>query len=392
VLAALIILLPSTAAAQAVVDARTVEFNPSPDHDATSDGVPVVTSYQLQIFQAGGSLVQSADLGKPAPESDGLIRMDFVSRLSTPLAGGQLYEARVAAVGPGGVGASTVSNQFSFTPTCAPSLASTSASLAATTATGSVTVNAADGCGWTASSPQSWLTITSADGNGTGTVTFRATANTSTSPRSVTLTIATHAFTVTQSGAAPCTYSISPASRTSPAAGESRTVTVTTGSACAWEATSNAAWLTFSNGTNRTGSGSLVVAIAANTARSSRTGTVTIAGRTFTVTQNASPCSYGVNPGTISVPATAVSGSLSVNTSTGCAWSVSGAPAWMTVSGGTRTGSSTLTYAVTENRGPARSATFTVAGTTVAVSQSGGAPGTPGNLRIVTAAGDSSNP
>ncbi|MGH9372543.1 MAG: BACON domain-containing protein, partial [Vicinamibacterales bacterium] len=265
-LAVLVILIPTLAGAQAVIDAGRVEFTPSADHDAVSGGVPLVTSYQMQIFPAGSTqMVQSVDLGKPSPQTDGFIRLGFVSRLSAPLATGQQYEARVAAVGPGGVGASALSNQFSFSPACAPTLSASSASLPAAASNGTVTVTAAAGCAWTSTSPASWLTINSGStGSGTAPVTFGTAANTSTTARSTTLTIAGLTFTVTQAGAA-CSYSIAPTARASGAAGETTTVAVTTSSTCGWTATSNAGWLTVSNGANRTGNGSVSIDVAANT-------------------------------------------------------------------------------------------------------------------------------
>ncbi|MFN0085967.1 MAG: PKD domain-containing protein [Blastocatellia bacterium] len=56
---------------------------------------------------------------------------------------------------------------------------------------------------------------------------------------------------------------------------------------CAWTAASNAVWLTIAAGASGTGSGSVRYAVAANPGTSSRTGTLTIAGETFTVNQAA---------------------------------------------------------------------------------------------------------
>ena len=39
--------------AQTVVDPKTVEFNPSPDHDATADGTPVLDRYELDLLFKG---------------------------------------------------------------------------------------------------------------------------------------------------------------------------------------------------------------------------------------------------------------------------------------------------------------------------------------------------
>ena len=82
-----------------------------------------------------------------------------------------------------------------------------------------------------------------------------------------------------------CTYTISPTSKSMTSAGGSDSVTVTTTAACGWTAVSNAAWITITAGGNGTGNGATSYTVAANTASTSRTGTLTIAGKTFTVTQ-----------------------------------------------------------------------------------------------------------
>jgi hypothetical protein len=360
----------------ASADAGRVEFTPSADHNLVTDSIAHVTSYELRIFNAGTSeLVRSVDLGKPSPQSDGFIRMDYLSRLSTPLAAGRQYEARVAAIGPGGTAVSDPSNQFSFTLTCTPTLSAASASLPAPASGGSVTVTAADGCEWSASSPAGWLTITSGtEGTGTAAVTFSATANAATTSRSATLTIAGHSFTVTQAAADPdCTYTIAPTSRTSPSAGESITVNVTTGSGCGWSASRNATWLTVNNGSNRTGSGSVTVVVAANTSTSQRTGTANIAGVTFTVDQDAAPCAFTISPTSRTSPAAGESITVTVTTSSGCEWSASRNATWLTVNNGTnRSGSGSVTVVVAAHTGTSqRSGTATIAGRTFTVNQSG---------------------
>lgn len=110
--------------AQTVADPTTVEFAPSADHAVTlSDGTPMLQSYRLSIYQAGtAQAVQVAALGKPAPQPDGLIRVAFLSLLSPPLASGVTYEARVEAVGPGGVTPSALTNTFTFSPPSVPAV------------------------------------------------------------------------------------------------------------------------------------------------------------------------------------------------------------------------------------------------------------------------------
>ena len=84
-----------------------------------------------------------------------------------------------------------------------------------------------------------------------------------------------------------CTYTISPTSALFSSSGNTGMVTVTTSSgSCSWSATSNASWITITAGSTGTGNGTVSYSLSANTTGSSRTGTMTIGGQTFTVTQN----------------------------------------------------------------------------------------------------------
>jgi hypothetical protein len=88
-------------------------------------------------------------------------------------------------------------------------------------------------------------------------------------------------------------------------------VTVATQSGCAWTAVSNAAWITVSSGSNGTGNGTVNYSDAENTAAKSRSGTLTIAGKTFTVTQAGLP-PYATSRSP-AIGATAVSRSTAVS-------------------------------------------------------------------------------
>ena len=168
--------------------------------------------------------------------------------------------------------------------------------------------------------------------------------------RTGTVTIAGQAFTVTQ--AAPCTYAITPTTRNSPAAGETTSVAVTAGSTCAWSSTSNAAWLTVSAGGSGTGNGRSA-SPSPPTPAPQRSGSVTIAGQTFTVTQ-AGPCTYAIAPSTRTSPAAGEATSVSVTAGSTCAWSATSNAAWLTVSAGaTGTGNGTVNVAVAANTGAA---------------------------------------
>jgi uncharacterized protein (TIGR03437 family) len=94
----------------------------------------------------------------------------------------------------------------------------------------------------------------------------------------------TRRFVVRITPGTACGYTISPAAQNTPASGNSGTVSVTAGSGCSWTAVSNAAWITVTSGASGTGPGTVGYLVQTNTG-AQRTGTVTIAGRTFTITQ-----------------------------------------------------------------------------------------------------------
>jgi Zn-dependent metalloprotease len=82
-----------------------------------------------------------------------------------------------------------------------------------------------------------------------------------------------------------CTFSINPTSASYAAAGGTGSVIVTTSAGCNWTAVSNSAFITVTSGSSGSGSGTVQYSVAANTATTSRSGSITIAGITFNVTQ-----------------------------------------------------------------------------------------------------------
>ena len=182
--------------AQAVSDPNVAEFSPSADHTAVdAAGTPLVSRYSLSFFAVGGTTpLVTLDLGKPSPDPDGKIRVNFRSLLTSLPASGVSYEARVSSVGPSGVSASLVSNQFSFTANpCSPTISSATASAPVGGGTGTVAVTAGAGCTWTAGSNATWITVTSG-ASGTGSAASAARRPCGASGRTGTITIAGQTF------------------------------------------------------------------------------------------------------------------------------------------------------------------------------------------------------
>ncbi len=175
---------------------------------------------------------------------------------------------------------------FTTAGACTFTLSSTSATATAAGGTGTLTVTTTSACAWTAVSNASFITVTAgASGTGNGTVTYSVAANTG-AARTGTLTVAGQTVTITQDAAGSCVYTLSATSATVSGGGATSNVTVTTDGTCAWTAVSNASFISVTAGSSRTGSGTVTFAVTANPGASTRTGTLTIAGQTFTVTQN----------------------------------------------------------------------------------------------------------
>jgi hypothetical protein len=251
-------------------------------------------------------------------------------------------------------------------PSCSYSIDPTSDSVASSSGSGSVAVTADDGCAWTATSNVSWLG-TSSTGSGNGTAAYTIAANTGVL-RVGTITIAGQIYTVTQSAGAGCTYSISPTSASLTSAGASLSVTVTAGGGCAWTAAGNVSWITTSS--TGTGNGTATLTVAANTG-ALRTGTATIAGKTYTVTQaapDAPVCTYSIAPMSAGGSSASGSFSIAVTAGAGCAWSAVSSDTWITTSS-TGTGNGTANCTVAANSGGQRVATVTIGGQVLTFTQ-----------------------
>ncbi|MGO9554651.1 MAG: BACON domain-containing protein [Syntrophobacteraceae bacterium] len=288
------------------------------------------------------------------------------------------YSVATNTAGASRVGTLTIAGQtFTVTQAAAScsnaSISPTSASPGYSGGNATANVTSPAGCPWTAASNASWIIIVSGgSGSGNGTVTYSVAANPTGASRVGTLTIAGKTLTVTQAGA-PCTYSLSSTSANPSYTGGSATVNVTSLTGCAWTAVSTASWISVVSGASGSGNGTVTYSVAANTAGTSRVGTLTIAGKTFTVTQGAAPCSYSLSATSASPTYTGGSATVGVISISGCSWTAVSNASWISVvSGASGSGSGTVTYSVAVNTaGASRTGTLTIAGKTFTVTQAG---------------------
>lgn len=86
-----------------------------------------------------------------------------------------------------------------------------------------------------------------------------------------------------------CTYALTSAGKSFGTSGGTGRVGVTAAVACDWTAKSNVNWVTITSGASGNASQTVSFTVAANPSTALRTGTLTVAGQTYTVTQAAQP-------------------------------------------------------------------------------------------------------
>lgn len=228
-----------------------------------------------------------------------------------------------------------------------------------------IAVTSSAGCSWTAESRSSWISITSgASGSGSGAVKLHI-ASSDGPERSGVVVVANYAITVVQSLA--CTYSIAPSNVSIGAQAVSNTVQIQTGAGCAWTASSAVPWITIADDASGNGPGPVRVAAAANDGPA-RSGTITIAGHSFTVTQ-ANGCTYSVAPSSQDVGGVGGKFNAAVTAGAGCSWSASSAVDWVTLGTSSGSGSGQVVVTVKTNASPPRTGTVSIAGHTVTIDQ-----------------------
>jgi uncharacterized repeat protein (TIGR03803 family) len=263
---------------------------------------------------------------------------------------------------------------------CTFTLSSTNATPGAAGGAATVSVITSNGCSWTATNNDSFITITSgSSGTGNGVVHYTVAANSSTNPVTGTMTIAGNTFTVTQAGAGACTFVLSATEASPTAAGGASTVGVTAAHGCAWTAASNDGFITITSGSSGSGNGTVRYTVAANSSTNPVTGTMTIAGQTFTVNQAgaAAPgvCTFTLTPTVEKVTVRGGKKSVSVKAKgTNCTWTAVSNDSFITITAGTNgTGNGRVSFTVPGNTNTtALVGTLTIAGESVTVTQAPG--------------------
>jgi hypothetical protein len=166
--------------------------------------------------------------------------------------------------------------------TCAPSIAGLPSSVPYQGGRYPFTISLPASCQWTSRTDQTWADVAPGSGSGNSTAQLNVNENTRLDPRTLTVTINTQSFRITQN-VPGCSYTLDPTSLEESGGGGSARVTVTTGSNCSWTATASEAWIRVLT-TSGVGSATINLDLAPNTS-DVRHAFVTIAGQRVNVTQ-----------------------------------------------------------------------------------------------------------
>jgi hypothetical protein len=170
-----------------------------------------------------------------------------------------------------------------------------------------------------------------------------------------------------------CGYSLSRVNGFFTEAGGSGNISLTAGNGCAWTAFSNDDWIILTSPDSGTGSDPVTYDVRENFTGSPRTGTMTIAGQTFTVLQDAglADCTYIVSPMNATISSSGGTGAFSVFSEERCAWMSSKDVGWITITSGEMgVGNGTVNYLVAANpTGLSRKGRITVGGRVLTIKQ-----------------------
>ncbi|HET9530984.1 MAG TPA: BACON domain-containing carbohydrate-binding protein [Blastocatellia bacterium] len=173
---------------------------------------------------------------------------------------------------------------------------------------------------------------------------------------------------------AGCTYSLDSTGQSFPSNGGGGSISVTAPAGCVWTTASNSSFITITAGPDGTGNGMVGYQVAANPASGDRTGTVTVAGQTFTVMQQGAPapCSFSLSSSGQKFTAAGGSDGFTVTTAAGCNWAPITDVGWITATGG-GSGNGAVSYAVAENTSGPRTGHITVQDQVFTINQDGAA-------------------
>ncbi len=176
-------------------------------------------------------------------------------------------------------------------------------------------------------------------------------------PRSVSATFA--------STASSCADGLNHNATTVGFSGDIRLIEVSASASCNWQSVSGAPWITILSGSSGSGNGVARFRVDANGDATPRTGSITVSGRPYQVTQSAAGCTFTLTGPNFVLGGAAAPVPYQVKISTGpnCDWTAISYPSFMTMTGATSgRGSGTVSFVLPQNDNAPRQGYIAIGG------------------------------
>ncbi len=197
---------------------------------------------------------------------------------------------------------------------------------------------------WSATTDADWITLRTASGTGNGNVVCSIAASTYASERVGYVYVSGHVCTVRQAGVGA---TLDQDSAEFDAAGGDGNVTIVVDTDITWQARSNVDWISLSQ-TSGTGETEITYTVAPWNEVTTRTGTITAGGQTFTVTQTGCPLKLSTSEVELDYNSHALD--IQVNAFSDTTWEIFLGNSWISiVDGGSGKGGDNVLLAINEN-------------------------------------------
>ena len=168
---------------------------------------------------------------------------------------------------------------------CSYALSSDNATFESDGGESTVDVASLEGCNWTASANDDWITISGEpSGSGNGSVAFTVDANPTALERSGSITVEGQVLSITQTGVA-CSYALSRSSISFDSDQGSSSVSVTSPEGCDWSAAPSENWITIPDGASGSGDGEVNFSVDANPDSAARFGSIMVEDQVLSISQ-----------------------------------------------------------------------------------------------------------
>jgi serine protease AprX len=170
------------------------------------------------------------------------------------------------------------------------------------------------------------------------------------------------------------TTTLAPSMKYLQTSGEDGAVNLNAPAGARWTAVSNANWITITSETSGTGSGFITYVVRDNLTGSARQGTISIAGKMFTIIQDGGineDCAYSVTPLANTFTANGGTGTINMAVESRCAWQSVSNNSWITITSNCcGVGNGSVSYSVAKNlSGVSRKGSISIGGKSIAVKQ-----------------------